>query len=222
MMMGGNVRMNMMDMMVRQGSNGMKYTGELVMSDYTTIYHEDGSFDVSYTLTPVFEDTEVEEDVEDVKVEVKDTKKTRKDAKYNRAWVKKLMEEDPTINTMVVPVDFDEWGEDVAVPIESKYMASEVKAGKYKVHKDGFIISNLRPGEVKVLFGGISPSAKNHLRTSMTRNEGSTKKGNPSVDIRNAVGHVFLDKPERARYITYKDGDKYNCSLDNLYWVTKK
>ena len=86
---------------------------------------------------------------------------------------------------------------------------------------EGFYkVSNL--GRVKSLYFGIERILKPSIDTSeyphVTLSKDSKRK---IARIHVLVAQAFIPNPENKPEVNHKDGNKLNCNVDNLEWVTK-
>ena len=82
--------------------------------------------------------------------------------------------------------------------------------GKYKIHKDGYIYSEISKKR-------LATRVNTHGYKSTTIKFRGTWK---SLDIHRLIGVYFIDNPFNKTEINHIDGDKQNNDISNLEWAS--
>jgi len=85
---------------------------------------------------------------------------------------------------------------------------------EWKPLDDFYSVSN--HGEIKNKFGKIKKQVYWHGNVVVQLIRGRTRSWQTT---RKLVATAFLDKPEGMTILKYKDGDKFNNCVSNLYWA---
>ena len=94
--------------------------------------------------------------------------------------------------------------------------------GAFEVRADGVIrsldrqVRNIRG--FRMVYGKIMPERINHngYRTVSVSHRGKSS----SISVHRALALAFIPNQEGKAQVNHKDGNKLNCSLDNLEWTT--
>ena len=91
--------------------------------------------------------------------------------------------------------------------------------GRYKISKDGKIISNAREGirELKTQY-----TAAGYSTVNLFYPDGSTNKRNKSRSVAYLVLITWgSPRPSLKHKVHFKDGNRHNLHIDNLTWITQ-